>query len=182
VRERAVLLWLALLVTPVGCGSSASASKSPTASPPATAQTTAPATTRTATQTATTGTTPETTPTATGAPPTGTQTTTNPAAPASGGAPPSDVRLPATFTILPGGSLSPATITAPAHVPVALTVISGDGRPHRVLLRTPTRYTLTVPAHGRGSILLTGLKAGRYPLDVDGTASGTLVIGGAPGP
>ena len=121
-------------------------------------------------------------PTATGAPPTGTETSTNPGAPQTGGAPPSNVRLPATFTILPGGSLSPATITAPAHIPVALTVISGDGRSHRVLVRTPVQYVLTVPAHGRGSILLTGLKAGRYPLDVDGTAKGTLVIGGAPGP
>jgi hypothetical protein len=26
------------------------------------------------------------------------------------------------------------------------------------------------------------VKAGRYPVDVDGTARGTLVIGGAPGP
>jgi hypothetical protein len=51
-----------------------------------------------------------------------------------------------------------------------------------VLVRTPVQYTLTVPVHGRGSILLTELKAGRYPLDVDGTAKGALVIGGAPGP
>jgi hypothetical protein len=65
---------------------------------------------------------------------------------------------------------------------VALTVTSGDGHPHRVVLRTPTRYTLTVPAHGHASILLTGLKVGSYRLDVDGTARGTLVIGGAPGP
>ena len=61
-------------------------------------------------------------------------------------------------------------------------MISGDGRSHRVLVRTPVQYVLTVPAHGSGSILLTGVKAGRYPLDVDGTARGTLVIGGAPGP
>ncbi len=61
-------------------------------------------------------------------------------------------------------------------------MISGDGRSHRVLVRTPVQYTLTVPVHGRGSILLTELKAGRYPLDVDGTAKGALVIGGAPGP
>ena len=93
-----------------------------------------------------------------------------------------DARLPATFKIRPADMLTPPTVTAPAHIPVALTVISGDARSHRVLVRTPIQYALTVPAHGRGSILLTDLKAGRYPLDIDGTARGALVIGGAPGP
>jgi hypothetical protein len=161
-------LCVLLLGTAVGCGTSRSAAGS-------TPETTA---TATATQTAL----PTTGETATGTPPTGTETTTNPAAPQTNGAPPTNARLPATYTILRGGSLSPPTITVPAQIPVQVTVISGDGRSHRVLLRTPTTYVLAVPAHGRAGVLITGPKTGRYPLDVDGTARGLLVIGGAPGP
>jgi hypothetical protein len=157
-----------------------------TATPPAT-QSTAQTATQTATQTApqtATRTAPQTkSETATGTPPTGTETTTNPGAPASGGAPPQEnARIPATFTIVPGGALSPPTITAPAHLPVQVTVISGDGRAHKAVLHTPTVYVLAVPAHGRATVLIADLKTGRYPMDVDGTARGALVIGGAPGP
>ena len=167
-----------LLTTAVGCGTSGSGSASTakttaTAVPPATQSATQTAT-RTATQT-----TPET---ATGTPPTAPETSTNPGAPANGGAPPEDARIPATFTIVPGGSLNPPTITAPAHIPVQLTVASGDGRSHRVLLRTPTPHALLVPAHGHATVLITVLEQGHYALDVDGTARGALVIGGAPGP
>ena len=70
-------------------------------------------------------------------------------------------------------------MTAPAHIPVLLTVVSGDGRAHRAVLR---KHELMVPAHGRASVLLTGLKDGRYPLDIDGAPKGALVVGGAPGP
>jgi hypothetical protein len=73
-------------------------------------------------------------------------------------------------------------VTAPARIPVLLTVVSGDGRAHRAVLRTPVPHALTVPAHGRASVLVTGLKNGRYPLDIDGAAKGALVVGGAPGP
>ena len=175
-----------LLATAVGCGTSASRSASTTktaagATPPGT-QSTTQSGTQTATRTATRTASRTTSETATGTPPTGTETTTNPGAPASGGAPPEDARIPATFTIVPGGGLNPPTITAPAHLPVQVTVISGDGRSHTVLLRTPTRYTLAVPAHGRATVLIADLKLGRYALDVDGTARGALVIGGAPGP
>jgi hypothetical protein len=65
---------------------------------------------------------------------------------------------------------------------VLLTVVSGDGRPHHAVLHTPSPHALTVPAHGRASILLTGLKEGRYTVDIDGAPKGTLVVGGAPGP
>jgi hypothetical protein len=65
---------------------------------------------------------------------------------------------------------------------VLLTVVSGDGRSHRAVLRTPVPHELMVPAHSRASILLTGLKNGRYPLDIDGAAKGALVVGGTPGP
>ena len=78
--------------------------------------------------------------------------------------------------------LTPPTISSPAHIPVQLTVVSGDGRSHRVVLRTPTPHVLSVPAHGHATVLITGLKLGHYALDVDGTARGALVIGGAAGP
>jgi hypothetical protein len=81
-----------------------------------------------------------------------------------------------------GGSLNPPTITAPAHIPVQVTVVSGDGRSHRVLLRVPRPQTLAVPAHGHATVLITHLPLGHYALDVDGTSRGALVIGGAPGP
>ncbi len=63
-----------------------------------------------------------------------------------------------------------------------LTVVSGDGRAHHAVLQTPSPHALTVPGHGRASILLTGLKNGRYALDIDGAPKGALVVGGAPGP
>ncbi|MGO9889314.1 MAG: hypothetical protein ACLP0L_15560 [Solirubrobacteraceae bacterium] len=81
-----------------------------------------------------------------------------------------------------GGSLSPPTITAPAHIPVQVTVVSGDGRSHRVLLQTPRPHALAVAAHGHATVLIADLPLGRYALDVDGTPRGALVIGGAPGP
>ena len=60
-----------------------------------------------------------------------------------------------------------------------LTVVSGDGRAHRAVLKG---HELAVPAHGRASVLLTSLKNGRYALDIDGAPKGALVVGGAPGP
>jgi hypothetical protein len=62
---------------------------------------------------------------------------------------------------------------------VLLTVVSGDGRAHRAVLNG---HELAVPADGRASVLLTGLKNGRYALDIDGVARGALIVGGAPGP
>ena len=158
----------------MGCGTSRPGSASTTKTSATATQTATRSTSETATRTASE--------TATGTPPTGPETTTNPGAPATGGAPPENARIPATFAIVPGGSLNPPTITAPAHIPVQVAVVSGDGRSHTVLLRTPTRYVLAVPAHGRASVLIADLRAGRYALDVDGTARGALVIGGAPGP
>ena len=61
-------------------------------------------------------------------------------------------------------------------------MVSGDGRSHEVVLRTEPPRALAVPAHGRATVLVTGLRVGRYTLDVDGKPHGTLVIGGAPGP
>ena len=166
------------LATAVGCGTSQSATRSTTkqtgtARPPATQSAQPPATSPTTQTTA---------PTATGTPPTAPETTTNPGAPATGGTPPEDARIPATYTIVSGGTLNPPTITAPAHIPVQMTVVSGDGRSHEVVLRTEPPRALAVPAHGHATVLITGLPLGHYALDVDGKPLGALVIGGAPGP
>jgi hypothetical protein len=73
-------------------------------------------------------------------------------------------------------------VTAPAFLAVRLTISSGDGKAHQVVLETPAHHTLSVPASGRASVLVPGLKAGQYALKVDGTTRGGLVIGGEPGP
>jgi hypothetical protein len=70
----------------------------------------------------------------------------------------------------------------PLSLPVALTVISGDGRAHHVLLRTRKPISLTVPAGAHATVLVRGLRVGRYRLEVDGKPRGTLVIGVAAGP
>jgi hypothetical protein len=94
----------------------------------------------------------------------------------------SNVRLPATFTIEPNGALTPATISAPAGVTVDLTVVSRSSRAHRVVIEASPRRALTVPAAGRASVTIEGLKNGRYPVDLDGVARGALTMGAAPGP
>jgi hypothetical protein len=89
------------------------------------------------------------------------------------------VRLPAVFTIAPGGKLTPASVSAPAGVLIGLTVISGDGRAHRVTVGV---MALAVPAGGRAYAALQGLHTGRYPVLVDGVRRGTLIVGGQVGP
>jgi hypothetical protein len=127
------------------------------ATSPGSSQATSPATARTTTAT---------TVTTTGAP--------------AGGA--QRVRLPATFTVRPGGRLDPPTVSSPAFLAVEVTVISRDGRSHRVVVRVPSPRTLSVPAGGRASVLIGGLRQGRYGIDLDGAPRGALEIGGEPGP
>ena len=90
-------------------------------------------------------------------------------------------RVPARFTITAAGTVNPPTITVPAHFAVELIVVS-DGGAHQITLRTPQPASLTVRAHGQASTLINSLRAGRYPLQVDGAPKGALVIGGSPGP
>jgi hypothetical protein len=47
---------------------------------------------------------------------------------------------------------------------------------------TPTPHSLSVPANGKASVLVPGLKAGEYRLEIDGATRGGLLIGGEPGP
>ncbi|MDQ6744792.1 MAG: hypothetical protein M3Z27_02050 [Actinomycetota bacterium] len=93
-----------------------------------------------------------------------------------------DARVPADFHLTLDGRLRPATISIPAFLAVALSVTSGDARPHTVLVRTPSPHTLSVPSHGHASLLIAGLKAGNYAVQVDGRARAALLIGGEPGP
>jgi hypothetical protein len=176
VRRRLALgLTSALLLA--GCGGSTNATTQATStSTPAPSTTTmqatvAPATTTTAAPAGT-----ATTPAKTA--PTTTATHTSTSAPSSG---PADV-APATFVIRPGGALSPSTVSTVASVPIELTVVSGDGKAHRVLLSSPTPHALSIPARRRASVLVTGLRAGRYRISVDGVARGVLVVGFMPGP
>ena len=106
--------------------------------------------------------------------------TTTSSARSSGGS--TNVRVPATFVIRAGGKLVPPSISAPAFLAVQLSVASADGKQHHVLLKTPTPHSLNVPAHGRASVLVPGLRAGQYQIEVDGAARGLLSIGGEPGP
>ena len=99
--------------------------------------------------------------------------------PAGGSA---NARVPATFTISRSGSVSPPTVSAPAFLAISLTVVSGDGNPHQVRLLTLAPHVLHVPAGGRGTTLIGGLKAGSYAIQIDGKPKAKLVIGGEPGP
>jgi len=105
----------------------------------------------------------------------------SPAAPGSGanGGGGRNVPQEETFTVRPGGFLNPTAISSPPVTSIELRLVSHDGhRRHVLLLLTTTPHALTVPAHGRASVLLTGLTPGRYVLDVDGVARGALLIGG----
>ena len=99
--------------------------------------------------------------------------------PAGGSA---DARVPATFTIPRSGSVSPPTVSAPAFLAISLTVVSGDGKHHQVRVLTLAPHVLNVPAGGRASTLIGGLKAGDYTVQIDGKPRAKLVIGGEPGP
>ncbi len=99
--------------------------------------------------------------------------------PAGGSA---NARVPATFTISRSGSVSPRTVSAPAFLAISLTVVSGDGKHHQVRVLTLAPHVLNVPAGGRASTLIGGLKAGDYTVQIDGKPRAKLVIGGEPGP
>jgi len=139
------------------------------------------------------GTGPVTTPTTTG--PAGTQTApagggggsgtgdgsgTGGGSGAGGGAEP--VRVPASFTVASGGRLIPPTITVPPFLAVEVSVRSDDGKPHRLVVQTSPPQTLQVAAGRRAAVRIAGLRAGRYPVTLDGRRAGALVAGGEVGP
>jgi hypothetical protein len=90
---------------------------------------------------------------------------------------PRNVPHAATFTLGPGGTLAPAVISSPPVAQLELAVVSNDGRPRRLLVLATAPYPLTVPAHGRASVLVADLTPGRYVVEVDGRARGALQVG-----
>jgi hypothetical protein len=84
--------------------------------------------------------------------------------------------------IVAGGVFQPPQIAVPAHLAIQFTVVSKDGHAHHVVLKTSPAHALSVPANGRASVRIPGPKAGRYVVELDGTARALLVTGAQPGP
>jgi len=173
---RCLAVVLALTLSACGGGNTgAGTGAEPTASAP---DATAPPADATQPGTGSVTTPPATTPT---------ETQTEPATGGSsggtaGGGDEEAVRVPAAFTVVAGGRLTPPTITVPPFLAVELSLASSDGKPHRLVVRTPTPHTLRVAAGGRAAIRIPGLRAGRYPVLLDGHRAGALVAGGEVGP
>jgi hypothetical protein len=92
------------------------------------------------------------------------------------------VRVPASFVVEPGGRLTPPVITVPPFLAVEISIQADDGKPHRLVLRTPTPHMLQVAPGTREAVRIPGLRAGRYPVLLDGHRAGVLVAGGEVGP
>jgi hypothetical protein len=89
------------------------------------------------------------------------------------------IRVPATFTFTRAG-IRPPVVAVPAFLPVELAGVSRDRHPHTLNFQGTV---VEVPAGGRASVRLDGLKAGRYPVAVDGRENAVTIVSGAePGP
>ncbi len=97
-----------------------------------------------------------------------------------GGAQP--VRVPASFVVTPAGRLTPSTITVPPLLAVEISLRSDDGKPHRLVVGTTPPRVLRVAAGARAAVRISGLRAGRYPVTLDGRRAGALIAGGEVGP
>jgi hypothetical protein len=166
----AVLTALTATASACGGGNTGPGTTNPTASAP---DATAPPTD--ATQP---GTAPATAPPATTTTP---PTETQPSGDAGGGGE-QQVRVPASFVVTHSDRLTPPTITVPPFLAVEISIRSDDGRPHTLVLQTPTPHTLQVAAGRRAAVRIPGLRAGRYAVTLDGRRAGALVAGGEVGP
>jgi hypothetical protein len=182
VRARAAVLAAALATAIAGCGgddgpSPASEGASPTTPPPATTTTGTDITD--GSSLVTTSTVPTTTtPTATtGVPPGGVTTGES----GAGGAGDEEaVRVPVAL-IAHDGALTPTTVTVPAFLALEVTIASPSAATTATL---PGGATLAVPARGKATKRLGGLKAGDYTVTTSAGGKTTLhvVDGGDPGP
>ncbi len=87
--------------------------------------------------------------------------------------------VPAVFTIAAGG-VTPPRVEVPAFFTIRVTGVSQDGQAHTIAFRGKSA---DVPAGGRASLRVTGLKAGEYPVTIDGDAgAATIAVGAEPGP
>jgi hypothetical protein len=92
------------------------------------------------------------------------------------------IRVPASFVVTAGGRLTPPTITVPPFLAVEISIRADDGKPHRLVLQTQPPHALQVAAGQRAAVRIRGLRAGRYPVTLDGRRTGALVAGGEVGP
>jgi hypothetical protein len=92
------------------------------------------------------------------------------------------IRVPASFVVTAGGRLTPPTITVPPFLAVEISVRADDGTSHRLVLQTQPPHALQVAAGAREAVRIRGLRAGRYPVTLDGRRAGALVAGGEVGP
>ena len=89
------------------------------------------------------------------------------------------IRVPATITFREGG-IAPSVVAVPEFLTIELSGMSKDGAPHRLNFRGTV---VDVPADGRASVRLEGLRAGRYGVEVDGEPGAVTIVSGAePGP
>jgi hypothetical protein len=81
------------------------------------------------------------------------------------------------------GRLLPRTITVPSFIAVDVRLHNSDPRRHLVVIRANRRFVIVVPPFAaQVRRLISGQRAGTYPVLVDGRPSGALVFGGEPGP
>jgi ribonucleoside-diphosphate reductase beta chain len=155
----ALVIGLALPFALAACGDDAS---SPAAAPTATTAVEPPSTSPPpATATAPADTAPaQTTP-----PTTSTPSTTSPESAPGGAGDEEAARVPVTFTFGHDG-VTPATVAVPAFLALELVGVSKDGEAHEVNFRGTL---VQVPAGGRASVKLEGLRKGRYEVGLDGT-------------
>lgn len=90
------------------------------------------------------------------------------------------IRVPVVFTFTRSGGVRPATVAVPAFFAIELGGVSRDGRAHEIAVGSTT---VAVPAGGRASARIEGLRAGRHPVTIDGRErAATIVAGVEPGP
>jgi hypothetical protein len=87
--------------------------------------------------------------------------------------------LPAHFIVGADDSVTPPTISGPAGTQILLTVTSKASHPIRLAVAS---HTLSVATGGRASARIPPLKAGDYPITVNGAKHASLAIGVQPGP
>lgn len=186
-QSRRVVAVAALVcgLAAAGCGSDGGAAVMQQAtSAPAAA--TAPAAVPTTTTTTPAASAPTAAPTSTSTAPTA--TTGVPPAGGTGEAQPGGagdeepMRVPAAFRVQ-GDAITPARITLPAFLPVALAVTAVGERRH-VAVDVPGVGTLDIAAGGTARRTLAGLRPGDYALVADGGGRATLHVtpGGDAGP